>query len=363
MALGSILAGTGNLYSPRFEIEIENTKLTADMSKVVMDVSVEEKIDEGAGFTLTVFDQFDMASQTFKWLDHELFSVGNTVTVKMGYESDLVPLVTGCITGLEPGFFTGETPTIKITGQDLTYDYMKRVSPARTFTNMSYSDIVRAVGQETGLKVKAEDTGIIEPSISKAGDVSYFTFLQRLARQVGFQFRCDLRVLYFTRPSDDKKEILQLDLGRDIIRFSPRLNTARVYTEVEVRGHNPNNPGLPIIGRAVSGAERAPEPGRTTGSQLVGACHGEHKKVITDVPVNSVEHANLIAESVLNQASDRLIEGEGECIGIPEIRPGTSIRLGNMGKRFSGKYYVTAASHSIGNSGYKTNFTVKRNTL
>jgi phage protein D len=81
------------------------------------------------------------------------------------------------------------------------------------------------------------------------------------------------------------------------------------------------------------------------------------------VIVNSVEHANAIAQSELNKANDTLIEGDGVCIGMPQIRPGVNIRLERMGKKFSGKYYVKETTHTIDNSGYRTNFKVKRNAI
>ncbi len=70
-----------------------------------------------------------------------------------------------------------------------------------------------------------------------------------------------------------------------------------------------------------------------------------------------------MALAELNKASDSLIEGEGECIGIPQIRTGVTICLEKLGKRFSGKYYVKGTTHTINSSGYRTRFSVKRNAL
>ena len=110
MTLEKLSAGSSNFYVPRFEIEIQDQKLKADMSKAILEVSAREKADEGASFELTVDDEFDMNTQKFKWLDHKLFSVGNKITVKMGYESKLHTMVMGNITSLEPSFFAGRLP-------------------------------------------------------------------------------------------------------------------------------------------------------------------------------------------------------------------------------------------------------------
>ncbi len=363
MAVEKQALKTANFYAPRFEIEIGGSKLAADMSKAIMDVTVEEKLDEGGSFKFTVYDEFDLKTQKFTWLDHKLFNVGNEVTIKIGYGSSLITLLMGKITALEPSFFAGGAPTLTVKGHDLSYDVMKRGSPEDPFVNKSYKDIAADIAKKAQLTLKADKTAKFKGTICKKNDESYFAFLKELAQKIGFQVWIERKNLHFKKPDDDKKEILTLTLGKDITSFCPNLNTARLISEVEVRAHNPKNPKKPIIGKAKKGSERAQEPGRQAASQLVEKCHGKQKKVITNANVKSVKEANDLAKAELDKASDGLIQGDVECIGIPQIRPGVCIKLDRMGERFSGKYYVTAAAHTVSSSGYKTSFSVKRNAL
>lgn len=363
MALVKLSKETLNFYAPRFEIEINNQVLVANISKAVYSVTIEEKTGEGASFTLMVNDEFDPVKQQFKWLDHPLFREGNRVTVKLGYSNKLFPMIMGNITSIMSSFFTGETPTMTIRGQDLSYDYMKRTSPEREFIGKTYGDIVRIIATEAGLLPVIDDTGKLEPTLHKKSDQSYYLFLQDLAQKAGREFFLDGQTMFYINPRDNQQEILTLELGKDIISFEPTLRTTGLVTEVEVRGHNPRDPDNPIIGRAVAGSERPQEPGRKTGSQIAQERFGSKPKVITNVIVNSVEHANAIALAELNKASDSLVEGEVECIGIPQIRTGVNVRLEKMGIRFSGKYYVTGTTHTMDNGGYRTRFSVKRNSL
>lgn len=363
MAIETKALLTGSFYAPRYAIEIGNSKLPQEIAKSILDVSVTEKIDAGASFSFTVNDEFDLITQQFKWLDHSLFNVGNTITIKMGYGAVLLTLIKGNITALEPSFFAEETPTLSVRGQDLSYNYMKKKSPGKTFMNMAFSDIARDIARAAGLSIAADRTPKKNGPTPKKSDESYFTFLQRLAKKVGFEVRIDPQKLYFKKPGDNKKEMLVLELGKDIISFRPTLNTARLYSEVEVRCRNPRDPDNPIIGRAAAGSERIQEPGKKTGSQLLEGIRCKQKRVITDVSVKSAALANEIARAELNKASDNLIEGEVECIGIPEIRAGACIKLEKMGMRFSGKYYVKSVTHTVNNNGYRTRVTVKRNSL
>jgi len=363
VALEKISLETLNFYAPRFEVKIENQRLTANIAKAIIDVSVEEKIDEGASFSVSVHDEFDLATQEFKWLDHKLSDVGNKITIKMGYENNLYTMVMGNITSIEPSFFADETPTLTIRGQDLSYDYIKRTAPERTFVDKSYSDIARIIASEAGLLPITDEIKKFKPSVRKGSDESYYTFLKRLAKEIDFELKIDGQTMYFIKPTDDKKEILTLELGKDIISFRPRMRTTGLLTEVEVRGHNPRDPGKPIIGRAKAGEERKQEPGNKTGSQVAAEKLKipPKPKVITNVIVNSVEHANALARAELNKASNTLIEGEAECIGIPQIRTGVNIILEKIGTKFKGKYYVKGTTHTINNSGYRTRFSVKKN--
>ena len=363
MVLEALSQETLNFYAPRFIVEIENETLNAIISKAIIDVTVEEKIDEGASFQLTLHDEFDMTTQEFKWLDHELFNVGNNVTIKMGYENDLYIMVMGVITSLEPSFFSSETPTIRIQGQDPSFDYLKRSTPARTFRDKSYSVIAEIIAEEAHLSSEVDNVENYRTTTQKNNNENYLTFLNRLKKEVGYELRLLEQTLYFIEPRDDRDEILTLELGKDIISFRPVMNTTDVVTEVEVRGHNPADPGNPIIGRATAGSERSQESERTRGSQIVEERHRSTKRVITNVTVNSQEHADSIARAELNRAANTFITGDLECIGIPKIRAGEAIRLEKMGVRFSGKYYIIGATHTINASGYRTKISVKRNAV
>jgi uncharacterized protein len=368
MTLETLVQKNLDFYAPRFEVMIGEMKLAVNISKEIIDVTVSEKIDVGASFNITLHDEFDMNKQKFKWLDDPNFTVGNMITIDMGYGSNLSRLIIGNITSLEPSFFASEAPTLIIGGQDLSYDYMKRPTKERAFSEKKYSDMARTIAKEAGLLAIVDDeepTGKFEPSVIKDNNETYYAFLSRLIKVIGFNFDVKGQTMYFVKPGDDNKEILTLELGKDIISFRPTLKTTGLLAGVEVRGHNPRDPKTPIIGRAMAGSETNKERGKITGSELLATKNSKNPpiKVITGVIVNSKEQADAIAKAELIKASDTLIEGKVECIGLPQIRTGVSVVLDKVGERFSGKYYVKETTHTINNSGYRTSFSVKSNSV
>jgi len=360
MTLELLSAESSNFYAPRFEVEIRNQTLRAEMEKAILEVRINEKVNEGASFELTIHDEFDMEAQEYRWLDHELFDVGNDITIKMGYGDRLRTMIMGKVTSLEPSFFSGDTPTLRVEGQDLSYD-LKRSSPERPFVDKTYSEVARTIASDAGLLSVVDDTRFRQTS-RKRNDETYYAFLGRLGREVGYELKMDGQTMYFVRPREEEKEILTLELGKDLISFVPAIRTSGLLTEVEVRGYNPGDPRTPIVGRAQAGSERSRSAERSACSQLAQRMHGS-VRVITDVIVNSTEHANAIARAELERASGTLVEGRVESIGIPQIRIGVNIRIEKVGTCFSGKYYVTETSHTINTSGYRTSFSVRRNSV
>jgi phage protein D len=70
-----------------------------------------------------------------------------------------------------------------------------------------------------------------------------------------------------------------------------------------------------------------------------------------------------MAKAHLNRLAEGLVSGSGECIGLPILRPGTTILLDGLGRRFSKTYYVEKTSHSVGTSGYRTTFSIRDNSI
>ncbi len=81
-----------------------------------------------------------------------------------------------------------------------------------------------------------------------------------------------------------------------------------------------------------------------------------------DHPVFSQAEADQMATGRLNEMALTYISGEGMSIGRTDLRTGAVIALEGLGERFSGRYYVIAATHTyVPNRGYRTAFTVRRN--
>jgi len=363
MALGAV--GTVDLryYAPEFRITINNQELEADISKAILNLKVNERINGVGNFSFVVNDEFDLKTQKFKWLDHVLFELGNSVTIKMGYVGNLQLMIDGKINKLNSSFFSAGAPTLSVEGTDVFYDSLvsQKSSSQRTFDKVKYSDIAQTLASEAGFSAIVDATSERHERIVKRSGTNYLKFLADLAKRVNYEFYVVGRALYFVKPKVEEEEILTLSWGQHLISFQPTTNTTGLVTEVEVRWWNPMTKEE-IVGRAGVGEEQTQERDGIKGSEVAQNMYGEAKRVIYR-PVSSSEEATYIARAELNRASNQLVVGSGETFGIPELRPGVTIKLENLGTRFSGKYYLTDTTHTIDGNGYKTRFTARRNAI
>jgi hypothetical protein len=359
---------TIDFYAPRFEVKIEGEKIPSAVSKIIKEVRVEEEKDLASRFSIIVNDEYDTKKGEFKGLaEDSIFEEGNEVTIKMGYGGKLPTMLIGRIDELESNFFSGDAPTLTLSGFDFSCEFRKPSKAGPPFPKISYSKIVEQIAKDKFTKDKftldIHHTEKLDTVISKKNDISDYKFIMELAKKCSREFGIDRETLYFVKSQADKDEIVTLEWGKHLISFNPRMRLSALYSKVEVRGHNSDDPKKPISGIANPGDESVKNEKGKTGSQIANElCPGSTKVVTVERAIDN-KKAEEIALSIIDKASKTLFTGSGECIGIPQIKPQVTIRIENVGKKFCGKYYVESATHVINDSGYRTNFKVNRNSV
>lgn len=362
MSLENISKQTSRFYAPQYKVLIEGK----DASHIVKEVTVEEDKEKLSRFSMTVAVNYDREKGAFEWLDHPLFQAGNNVEIKMGY-IEPITMIKAKIYEVKANFFSGNAPVLNVSGFDGACRLLKK-TPQKPFVKKSYSDIVEKIADEVKINAKVDPTHTFKKDlIRKNTDKSYYQFIKLLADEVNFEFRIGRDgVLYFVKRNDEAEEILTLTWEKDLISFNPKMNISELISEVEVRAHNEKNPKEPIVGIAKIGDEHKQDKKikkDKKASQVAETFCPDTKKVVSLNHAVSKKEAEEIAESILQKASDSLVKGDGECVGIPQIEPMKSIRLENLGKKFSGKYYIVSTRHTCNDSGYRTSFTVSKNSI
>jgi uncharacterized protein involved in type VI secretion and phage assembly len=75
--------------------------------------------------------------------------------------------------------------------------------------------------------------------------------------------------------------------------------------------------------------------------------------------VTSQDEADAVAQALYDEATGSFIEAEGRCSGTPKLTAGITVELSALGRKFSGKYFVTSATHIYrADADYVTEFSV-----
>ncbi|MGK7896334.1 MAG: phage late control D family protein [Xenococcus sp. (in: cyanobacteria)] len=340
-----------------YEILVNAVPLPGSAELHVTGLTVDEQINLPSMFTLEL-GSLDLQDGEVLWLDNSLFSIGNTVEVKLGYRENLTKLMVGEITAIEPEFTIERLPKVMIRGYDRSHR-LNRGRHTQTFVQLKDSEIAAQIAQEVGLSAQVEDSGVVHEYILQANQ-THMEFLQARAEKINYEVMVEDRNLVFRPTANQESEILTLTFSDDLLQFYPCLSSASQVNEVRVQGWNHQDKQA-IIARAIIGDEGSKMGGETSGAALSEDAFGTAVKTLSNHPMSTQAEADQLAQASFQQLNLELIKGEGICRGRTDLRAGKVVQIDGLGKRFSGQYYLTNVLHRYRDSQYHTKFTVRRN--
>jgi phage protein D len=299
----------------------------------------------------------------FKWLDSDKVKEGTKVEVFGGDEGSktLTSIFVGEVTALEMDLAAHGTPTIILRCYDRSHR-LHRGRERQTFVQTKDSDVVKKVAGAAGFTVHADETTEVHEWLLQNNQTNW-EFLTERAAYNGFRLYVQgERDLHFKKVDNQAGETHTLEWGKDVRSFRPRTAAGQQVDEVVVRGWDPKTK-QPIVGscKAPSGT---PEIGDSkSGGDVASQAFGSARMVVADRPVHSQAEADDLARSVCDDIGGGFIEAEGLCFGQPTLKPGMSVEIKNIGRRFSGKYHLTSTTHTYTPAeGYATQFSVDGKT-
>lgn len=320
--------------------------------------------------------QPDMCSVALRNEDHSFsdkYKLGDPVEVTAGADDAVV--FKGELNGMEP--------TYRANGENIivlrAFNRLHRLTRARkskTYVKQSDKDIVGAVAGEHGLSPKVGKDASTKHEHVYQHNQSDLEFLRVRAARLGYEVWVEDKDLYFDRPDPSKDSGIKLRYGDAetsksesaifLKRFTPRLSSARVLEEVEVRGWDPVK--KEEIVKSVKA--KSSKLGKTAAHSATKKAFSNIKSFEVDHPIYSAAEAEKIGESKIREATMSYVTGDGECRGTPKIKPGVVVAItvnpDNQGDRFNGKYMIVGATHKYSNTkvgdtgGYVTAFRVNR---
>ncbi len=333
-----------SFYSPAFAIDIDGGTRFSTAQGPVSSVRVQTAIEKTNRISFTVGGVFDPQEGDFTGLDDQGLSVGNALTVSLGYGRAIKPVMKGEITDVKPTFPEGEAPTVDVTGHDYR-DAMDQTAGDKSWDESKITAATRAIAENYGfdsLEIESGGPGGGASELELKQLVKDATsdreFLQTLSEQFDYEMFLRAGVLWFRRPTKDESPSVSLTYGRGLRSFETTKSSSKSQVEtVKHKGVNHYN------GIEVSGS--------------TDRSGGDGETLLRKAPMESDTEATRRSEAEATDI-DREAESDATTLGMPDLQIGKWIELtglGSIGDRtYDGIYYVMEANHNVQESGYTT---------
>jgi len=351
---GSTSMDNDKYYVPFFKVKLNGSLIALDVSQKITQVVVTDHLDKADMVQLSVdnhdMDMFDIYA--------ELFGEGSELSVTIGYHNGEENEFFGEITRVTSNFSANGAPTMSVTAYDMLHRLTRERTPD-TYTKMTDSAIVAKIAGKAKLKPMVMPTTDIRESVQTNSN-NWLDFLKELAKRNNFEVWAKKDELHFGIRLDGIGTFHRFKYGESLISFQPTISTVSQVNEVEVRGWDAKKKKA-VVGKAKQKKLAASTSVSARGrSQITTGAGNNAKKVVNNPNVTTKSEADTLAEAILKTQSDKLIEGTGKVIGSPGIKAGTYMMLTGLGIKFSGIYFVTESTHTLGTTGYKTDFKVRK---
>jgi phage protein D len=386
----------GGFRVPQFEVKIEGAGLPRDVLRDVIQITYKDNVAELDSFEMTV-NNWDATTRRFKYVGSEtaadleqntpeaqrykLFEpCGKEIHVRFGYLGSLQTMLTGTVTTIEPNFPSNGAPTLTVRGLNVLHQ-LRRKPYTWSWENKTDSEIAENLATlrdpdsnnkrfplpiEVDQNAKTREPRLPYVAQQNQTDIDFLFSRARERGYVVFIMEEDARRnkprrLYFG-PSHGgqgvslRNVIYQLEWGRSLIEFKPTLTTANQVKSVTVHGWN-RSTKRPI---EVKVDLDDPELNRNQDLyRLLERCD-PREDIVVNEPVFTEDQARRRARAILMERQKSMVQASGTTVGLPDLRAGQLVEIVGLGARFSGIYFITDTTHTIGENGYITQFNCRR---
>lgn len=334
-------------------ITIDGQAVTTAFMADLIEAVVEQSLYLPSMFTLRLRDP------QVKWVDAAQLDLGKAVeiSVETGNERGSLQgtLIAGEITALEPSFAANGATELVVRGYDKAHR-LHRGRQTRSFLKQTDSAIVQKIAGEVSLSATVDATSVTHEYVLQNNQTN-MEFLAARAARLGYQLYSAEGTLYFKASTATLGAGPELTFGETLTSFRPRLSSAGQANTMKVQGWNPKTKQAITSQATPNSALNQGGVGKTGGAAAQSA-FGTATDIIADQPVFTTDEAAALVKGFSDDISREFIEADGDCAGDPRVKAAYTLIIKGVGTRFSGKYFVTAATHVYNQNGYSTHFTI-----
>ncbi len=342
------------LPTPSLDLKFSGKALSKEDAQLVTEITVIDRVDSPSYFSVTVQDV------EREMVDDKRFAEGTDVEIGLGFDGKTAKILSGEVTGLVPRFNRKSGSVLEIRGSSLLHR-LTRARKTRSFVNKGDAEIIKDIASDSKLKAIADRLGKPRPFTMQVNQTDY-DYLMDLARIHNCRVWTEDKKLFFKSINVKSRPAVSLSWDDDtLLEFNPVLSTASLVTAVEVRGWD-SQKSEAVVGTATTSKVKDKIGGRKLGAETVKSKFGEATTVYISDTIRDKKTAEDVALDILTRNSMNHIVASGKCLGRSAIQAGSIVNIDNIGRRFSGEYYVRSVRHQYRRvSGYYTYLSLERN--
>ena len=330
-------------------IIVDGEILSEEISGQLLEITVDQNVYLPAMFVIRLYDPGT------KLLDGDHFDLARAIEIRSKTANGtVIKLIDGEITSLEPGFGEGMIAELTVRGYDKSHR-LYREKKSKSYLNVKDSDLAKQIANHVNLTAQVDTTATVYEHIYQHNQ-SDLEFLRSRAQRIGYECFVSGKNLIFRKPTSRKIEVTAA-WGVDLVQFHPRISLAEQVEEVWVKGWDVQKKAA-IIGRSGKGDLYPSLAKNTDAKGWAQTLNGSSRMVVVAESVVSQAEADIVATALMDELSGAFVEAEGQAFRRPDIVAGVTIKIDGLGKKLSGKYLVTSATHIYNDAGLMTNFAV-----
>lgn len=351
MATAAVSAAAG------VEIKLAGSPLSREIMESILEVTVKDNL------MLPTVAQIKLIASDFSGalaaIDDNKLTVGKQLEIGFNRrDSNVVENVfKGEIVSEEPDFGPSHAMLV-VRAYDKAHR-LNRDRKNRTFKDVMASDIVSQVAGEYGLSADAKQTND-KFDVVQQGMETDWALLSRLALMYNYELFVDDKKLVFQEPGTEDGAV-RLTYTAELTAFRPRITGIGAVDQVTVRGWDANSKKA-VVGTAskndvkLRATSQAADDNKKAPSEL--GASGKGTTISDSGPLTQAE-ATAMAKSAINRLASASLEADGEAFGDPQLKAGVVAEIQGVGRRFNGKYTLSAVTHSYrATTGFMTAFSI-----
>jgi phage protein D len=373
-----------DFYAPGFELRINGVGLPQNVLRDVMEVTYHDDVNEIDGFEITV-NNWDDTAKRCKYIGSEttaqlasdplftLFDPGvQSCELALGYAGSLQTMLHASFQALDPNFPDSGPPVLTVRALNIlqqlrtkkyTYAWTSQTPSAialafNHFKEKGQSRLRSSVDKKTWTVVTNAQAAANETAIDYLAQTDQYdvAFLLQLAHAQGYMLEADepTQTLYFGPSQNSTATNYQLEWGKGLMSFKPSLSTSNQWQSVTVRGWDRQ------AQKPITATVDLTDPQVAKLNKNLHNLIQDRQQQTVDLPVFTVAEAKQKARALLTDRSKQIVTAHGKTVGLPALRAGTLVNIQGIGARLSGTYFVTKSTHTLGESGYVTEFDCRR---